>query len=71
MRATYGVRRRGYSLGVRLVDGFIESIEDQALIPADLKTRYHDFIVFDRELSDDKLKVLALDFLWAEREDQK
>ena len=71
MRATYGMRLRGFSPGTYPKDGFIEVIDDQALIPTDLKTRYYDFLVYDRELSNDEVKAWELDFLWAEREDQK
>ena len=71
MRATYGMRLRGFSHGTFPKDGFIEVIEDQSLIPTDLKTKYYDFLVYDRELSDDEIKAWELDFLWIEREDQK
>lgn len=71
MRATYGMRLRGFSPSTYPKDGFIEVIEDQALIPADLKAKYYDFLVYDRELTDDEIKAWELDFLWIEREDQK
>lgn len=56
MRYVYGMRLRGYSIGCQPMDGlkFVMDSRDK---------KYHDILVYDRELNDAELFNYELDFL--------
>lgn len=52
----YGMRLRGFSPGCQPKDGFVERQDD-------VTGKYHDILVYDRELTEDELKNYELDFI--------
>ncbi len=56
---TYGMRLRGFSPGCQPMQGLIERRDDP-------KGRYHDLLLYDRELSEKELQDYELDFIQAE-----
>ena len=59
VRYTYGMRLRGFSPGCQPMTGFVEHRDDP-------KGRYHDLLVYDRELSEKELQDYELDYIQAE-----
>lgn len=61
-RYSYGMRLRGFSPGCQPMDGFIERLDD------DRKhgRRYHDVLVYGRELSTAEIREYELDRLGEE-----
>jgi hypothetical protein len=55
----YGMRLRGFSIGCQPMKGFVERLHDAS-------GRYHDLLVYDRELSQGEVESYELDFLGAE-----
>lgn len=55
----YGMRVRGFSIGCQPMDGFIERQDDPT-------NRYHDIIVYNRELTEDEIRHYSLDFIGKE-----
>lgn len=56
MTYAYGMRLRGFSLGCQPMKGFIERQDDTT-------GRYHDILIYDRELTEKELKDYELDSL--------
>lgn len=52
----YGMRLRGFSPGCQPKDGLVERQDD-------VTGKYHDILVYDRELTEDELKNFELDFI--------
>lgn len=52
----YGMRLRGFSPGCQPKEGFVERQDD-------VTGKYHDILVYDRELTEDELKNYELDFI--------
>lgn len=52
----YGMRLRGFSIGCQPMRG-LDHRED------DLSGRYHDLLVYNRQLTEDELRNYELDFL--------
>lgn len=52
----YGMRLRGFSIGCQPMRGFIRREDD-------ISGRYHDIIVYDRELTEKELSDYELDKL--------
>lgn len=59
----YGMRCRPFSIGTFPKEGFhhVEHLTDSH--DRTLKERYHDILIYDRELSDDELYYYELDFI--------
>ena len=58
-RYVYGMRLRGFSLGCQPMKGLYERRDDQT-------GRYHDLLVYERELSDAELRDYELDYIQEE-----
>lgn len=58
MTYTYGMRLRGFSLGCQPMNGFIRRENDPS-------GRYHDLLVYDRELTEKELNDYELDYIGA------
>lgn len=56
MMFLYGMRLRGFSPGCQPKEGFVERQDD-------VTGKYHDILVYDRELTEDELKNYELDFI--------
>ena len=56
---TYGMRLRGFSPGCQPMTGFVERRDDP-------KGKYHDLLLYDRELSEKELQDYELDYIQAE-----
>lgn len=56
MTYKYGMRLRGFSLGCQPMEGFKKRLDDMTV-------RYHDILVYDRELTEEEMKHYSLDFL--------
>lgn len=56
---TYGMRLRGFSPGCQPMNGLIERRDDP-------KGRYHDLLLYDRELSEKEEQDYELDYIQAE-----
>lgn len=56
MKYVYGMRLRGFSLGCQPMRGLLERQDDTT-------GRYHDLIVYDRELTAEELREYELDFV--------
>ena len=52
----YGMRLRGFSPGCQPMQGFVERLDD-------LTGRYHDVLIYDRELTEQELADYELDKL--------
>lgn len=59
IRYTYGMRLRGFSPGCQPMTGFVERRNDP-------QRKYHDLLVYDRELTEKELQDYELDFVQAE-----
>lgn len=55
-RYIYGMRLRGFSLGCQPMRGLKDRMDDQT-------GRYHDLLVYERELTDDEVRNYELDFV--------
>ena len=58
-RCYYGMRLRGFSLGCQPMDGLIERLDDDGTHGR----RYHDVLVYGRELSAAEIRMYELDRL--------
>lgn len=56
---TYGMRLRGFSPGCQPMNGLLERRDD-------LTGRYHDLLLYDRELTEKELSDYELDYIQAE-----
>lgn len=56
MMFLYGMRLRGFSPGCQPKDGLVERQDD-------VTGRYHDILVYNRELTTEELKNYELDFI--------
>lgn len=56
MKYLYGMRSRGFSIGCQPVDGFVERIDDE-------NKKYHDVLIYNRELTDKELDKYELDYV--------
>ena len=56
MMFLYGMRLRGFSPGCQPKDGLVERQDD-------VTGKYHDILVYNRELTEDELKNFELDFI--------
>ena len=56
---TYGMRLRGFSPGCQPMNGLIERQDDP-------KGRYHDLLIYNRELTEEELRDYELDYIQAE-----
>lgn len=56
----YGMRLRGFSIGCQPMKGFL-------FVRNDPSGRYHDILVYDRELSQKELDDYELDYLEGEK----
>lgn len=56
MMFLYGMRLRGFSPGCQPKDGLVERQDD-------VTGKYHDILVYDRELTTEELKNYELDFI--------
>lgn len=52
----YGMRLRGFSIGCQPMEGLKERIDDET-------GRYHDVLVYDRELTEEECINYELDFI--------
>ncbi len=52
----YGMRLRGFSPFCQPMNGFIERQDD-------MTGRYHDILIYDRQLSDQEMRDYELDYL--------
>lgn len=59
MKYKYGMRLRGFSIGCQPMDGLIERVNDET-------NKYHDIIIYDRELTEKEIKDYELDFINSE-----
>lgn len=59
MKYYYGMRLRGFSPMCQPMDGLIERQDDTT-------GKYHDILIYDRELSDRELYEYELDFVKSE-----
>lgn len=59
MRYLYGMRLRGFSIGCQPKKGLIERLDDTT-------GRYHDILVYDRQLDPKELEDYELDYLGKE-----
>lgn len=59
IRWTYGMRLRGFSPGCQPMTGFVERRNDP-------QRKYHDLLVYDRELTEKEMQDYELDFVQAE-----
>ena len=59
MRFLYGMRLRGFSIGCQPKKGLIERLDDTT-------GRYHDILVYDRQLDPKELEDYELDYLGKE-----
>lgn len=57
----YGMRLRGFSIGCQPMIGLVRREDD-------LTDRYHDVLVYDRQLTDQELEDYELDYLGEVRE---
>lgn len=60
MKYTYGMKLRGFSIGCQPNKGFVERKDDTS-------GKYHDLIVYDRELSEEELNRYSLELVEGER----
>lgn len=56
---TYGMRLRGFSPGCQPMTGLVERRDDP-------KGKYHDLLLYDRELSEKEMQDYELDYVQAE-----
>lgn len=56
---TYGMRLRGFSPGCQPMTGLVERRDD-------LKGKYHDLLLYDRELSEKEMRDYELDYIQTE-----
>ena len=56
MNYKYGMRLRGFSIGCQPRKGFVERQDDT-------EGKYHDIIIYNRELTEDELNKYELDRL--------
>ena len=56
---TYGMRLRGFSPGCQPMTGLVERQDDP-------KGKYHDLLLYDRELSEKEMRDYELDYIQAE-----
>ena len=56
---TYGMRLRGFSPGCQPMTGLVERRDDP-------KGKYHDLLLYDRELSEKEMRDYELDYIQAE-----
>ena len=61
-RYLYGMRLRGFSPGCQPMQGLIGRREFNPMMPGEWK-RYHDILVYDRELTERELEYFELDAL--------
>ena len=59
MRYIYGMRLRGFQPWGQPMDGFVERLDAE-------QTKYHDFIVYDRPLTETEIRNYELDFIMEE-----
>ncbi len=52
----YGMRIRGFSIGCQPMEGFIERQDDPS-------GKYHDILVYDRELTEEETRHYSLDLI--------
>ena len=52
----YGMRVRGFSIGCQPMDGFVERQDDPS-------GRYHDILIYDRELTEEEIRHYSLDLI--------
>lgn len=52
----YGMRLRGFSIGCQPMKGLVKRIDDP-------RRRYHDLLLYDRELTEKELDDYELDFI--------
>lgn len=52
----YGMRLRGFSLGCQPMNGFVERQDDTT-------RKYHDILLYNRQLTEEELKNYELDYL--------
>jgi hypothetical protein len=57
----YGMRLRGFSIGCQPMSGLVRREDDTT-------GRYHDVLVYDRQLTDQELEDYELDYLGEVRE---
>lgn len=60
-RYEYGMRHRGFSIGCQPMNGLIERKDDKT-------GRYHDILVYDRQLTEKELYDYELDYIGLESE---
>lgn len=53
------MRIRGFSIGCQPMDGFVERQDDPT-------NRYHDILIYNRELTEDETRHCSLDFIGKE-----
>ena len=59
MKYKYRMRLRGFSIGCQPMDGLIRRENDGT-------NKYHDILIYDRELSEKEIKNFELDFISSE-----
>ncbi len=59
MKYTYGMKLRGFSIGCQPMNGFVERKEDTS-------GKYHDLLIYDRELTQEELNRYDLDLIESE-----
>ena len=50
----YGMRLRGFSIGCQPMNGFIKRYDDTT-------NKYHDILEYNRELTEEEMRIYALD----------
>lgn len=60
----YGMRLRGFSLGCQPMNGFVERQDDTT-------RKYHDILLYNRQLTEEELKNYELDYLGSDGEPQE
>ena len=59
LKYIYGMRLRGFAPMCQPIEGFVERRDSDG-------TRYHDFLVYGRELTEQELRDYELDFIMVE-----
>lgn len=63
MKYIYGMRARGFSLGTFPKYGFYELVEDRKGLDLESTRDYHDYLIYDRKLTDEEVYQYELDFI--------